>query len=69
MKKPSRTLTDIRNEIFRIRGNLDALKNNSLFSEEDRAVLVPRYSALLEKLEEEEKIFRSEVKDPEILKA
>ena len=64
MKIPPRTLRDIRNEIFRVRGNIDALQKNSLFSDDDRAILVPRYSAHLKKLEEEERIFRTEVKDP-----
>ena len=69
MKIPPRTLRDVRNEIFRVRGNLDALQKNSLFSDEDRAILVPRYSALLKKLEEEEKTFRMKAKDPQKLKA
>lgn len=69
MKRPPRTLTDIRNEIFRIKGNIDALQNNSLFSDDDRAILVPRYRDMLKKLEEEEKIFRTEVRDHETVKA
>ena len=69
MTKQPRTLLDIRNEMFRIKGNLNALDRDSLFSDEDRAILVPRYTAHLKKLEEEEKLFRTRVHDPRTVTA
>lgn len=61
-----RTLTDIRNEIIRVKGNISALRAHP-FTEEDRQLLEPRYTAHLENLAAEEKAFRAEVTEPEIL--
>lgn len=69
MKIPSRKLNDIRNDIVRTRANIKAIYNDSLFTDGDRAILEPRYRAHLKKLEEEEKIFRTEVKDPKTVTA
>ena len=63
MKRPPRTLTDVRNELVRTRANIKALYNDSVFSDKDRDILVPRYKALLKKLEEEEKLFKTMVQD------
>ena len=69
MKRPPRTLTDIRNELVRTRANIKAIYNDSLFSDSDREVLEPRYRAHLKKLEEEEKLFRTKVHDPKTVTA
>ena len=68
MKKSTRTLADIRNDIIRTEGNLEAI-NRHPFTEEDRAILSPKYSSILKKLKEEESIHNSPVIDPETVQA
>lgn len=66
MKFQTRTLTDIRNELVRTRANLETIKGH-LFSEEDREILLPWYDNRLKELEQEEKIFRMPVVDPQVI--
>lgn len=68
MKQPTRTLTDIRNDIIRTEGNLEAIERHP-FTEEDREILQPKYTADLKKLKEEERLKLTNVVDPEIVKA
>ncbi len=64
MKLRSRTITDIQNEIIRTRGNLEAI-NRPPFSEEDRAILEPKYKADLDRLKAEEQLFNTPVIEPQ----
>lgn len=63
MRHVPRTLIDVRNEIIRVRGNLEAI-NRPPFTDEDRAILAPRYSALLHRLEKEEQDHRNLLNTP-----
>ena len=68
MKIPPSTLTDVRNEIVRVKSNLEAIKDG-LFTDGDRAILEPRYREILKKLQEKEKLLTTEVKDHETVQA
>lgn len=67
MKQPIRNLTAIRNEIVRLTANIEEVEKGDLFSEDDQAILLPRYGAHLERLQKEEELFRIPVIDPQVI--
>lgn len=58
---------DRRNEIIRIKQNIEALKSSGHFNEQEQADLLPRYESRLKDLENKQ-LLDITVNDPEIVK-